>query len=67
MRRRKVDREALVDRIAVRGQERQVGRVARASVLPQTAWISGARSRPEARTMPTAPRPLAVAIATIGS
>ena len=37
------------------------------SARPQTAAISGASDAPETRTMPTAPRPLAVATATIGS
>ena len=34
---------------------------------PSSASIRPARSGPETRTMPTAPRPLAVATATMGS
>src|SRR6185295_16011480 len=37
------------------------------SGFAHTAAISVDRSRPDARTMPTAPRPGAVAMATIGS
>ena len=38
-----------------------------ASSRPVSARASGATSRPDTRTMPTAPRPGAVAMATMGS
>ena len=69
MRRREVDRQARGrcgwPSAASEGQQRGLARLpARGRTAPA---ISGARSRPEARTMPTAPRPGAVAMATMGS
>ena len=65
--RREMDRQALVDGAAVGRAERQVGCFARfqraAAERPATM---AATERPETRTMPTAPRPGAVAMAAIG-
>jgi hypothetical protein len=67
VRRREVQRQALVDGAPSASRKGSSVAWRGASVRPQTAAISGPESAPEARTMPTAPRPGAVAMATMGS
>ncbi len=67
VRRGKVDRQALVDRAAAASRNGRKVAWRGTSGRPHSAAISAERSRPDTRTMPTAPRPGAVAIATIGS